>query len=71
MLHLVDFHAALLRRAIDTLGLIAATLEHADALRGCIQLLALLVVLDLLEVGYLGRRRGNGSALGQHVGPLR
>ena len=37
MLHLVDLHAALLRRAVDAVRLVAAAFEDADALGGGIE----------------------------------
>ncbi len=68
---LVDFHAAFLGGTVNTLGLVSATLKHADALRGGIEHALLLVVGDFAIVGYLGvGQRGNGSSLGQHVGPF-
>ena len=68
---LVDFHAALLGGTVDALALVTAALEHADALRCRIEQALLLLVGNLAVVRHLGiGRRGDGCALGQHVGPL-
>ena len=67
----VDLHAALLGGAIDALALVSAALKDADALRGSIEQALLLLVGDFAVVGHLGvSRRGDGRALGHHVGPL-
>ena len=68
---LVDFHAALLGGTVDALALVTAALKDADALGGGIEQALLLVVGNLAVVGHFGiGRRGDGCALGQHVGPL-
>ncbi len=68
---LVDFHAALLGGAVNAFALVSPTLKDADALRGRVEQALLLVVGDFAVVGHLGiGRRGDGCALGQHVGPL-
>ena len=68
---LVDFHAALLGGTVNALALVSTALKDADALRCRVEQALLLVVGDFAIVGYLGvGQRGNGSSLGQHVGPL-